>query len=60
MIKLLKIFGVVVALLMVIAVVKNIANKKTTKETSMAEQTVLESGDYVRDLIKWPDRPWKI
>lgn len=60
MIKLLKIFGVVVALLMVIAVVKNIANKKTTKETSMAEQTVLESGDYVRDLIKWPDRPYDL
>lgn len=60
MIKLLKIIGAVVILLVVIAVVKNVVNKRATEEAPLSGQAVLQPGDYIRDLIKWPNRPYDL
>ncbi|MBI2653155.1 hypothetical protein HYX00_06825 [Candidatus Woesearchaeota archaeon] len=60
MIKLLKFFGIVVILLLIIVVYKNVFNKRTTKEAPLSNRTVLEPGDYIRNLTTWPKRPYDL
>ncbi len=60
MIKLLKFFGIVAILLLAIAVVKNVANKKATEEAPLSDQIIFEPGDHTADLAAWPNRSYDI
>lgn len=60
MIKLLKIFSIIIILFLGIVVYKNIAEKRATEKTPLPDRAVLGSGDYIRNLTTWPKRSYDI